>query len=117
MTEQERFEAMFPELTKDKRHGRPDQYKDLTANLLWEGWQAAIENQWQPIETAPKDFVTRFDGWNGERVTDLCWDYPNGAPKGHFAWCVEEHEQHYGWKRVEVKGLTHWMPLPQPPKK
>jgi hypothetical protein len=32
---------MFPELTKDKRHGRPDQYKDLTANLLREGWRSA----------------------------------------------------------------------------
>ena len=43
MTEQEKFEAMFsdPSVDKTKRHGRPDQYKDLTANLLWEGWQAA----------------------------------------------------------------------------
>lgn len=32
---------------------------------------------WQPIETAPKDFVTEFDGWNGERVPNVSWARPS----------------------------------------
>jgi hypothetical protein len=75
-----------------------------------------MTHDWQPIETAPKDFVTEFDGWNGERVTDISWAHPEFSDKGYFAWCKSEYVQNYGWSNEEVRGLTHWMPLPQPPK-
>ena len=71
---------------------------------------------WQPIETAPKDFVTVFDGWNGDRVCDLLWTHPECSPKGHFAFCASEYTNGHGWDNVEVKGLTHWMPVPNGPK-
>jgi hypothetical protein len=67
---------------------------------------------WQPIETAPKDFVTIFDGWNGERVANVTWANPEYSPKGHHAFCVSEYTRGHGWDNVEVKGLTHWMPYP-----
>lgn len=70
---------------------------------------------WQPIETAPKDFVTVFDGWNGERVTDVSWAHPEFSPKGHYAWCKSEYVAHHGLSNAEVHGLTHWMPLPDAP--
>lgn len=71
--------------------------------------------QWLPIETAPKDFVSEFDGWNGERVPNVSWAHPEYSPKGHFDWCVSEYETGHGWVNVAVKNLTHWMPLPPPP--
>ena len=71
--------------------------------------------EWQPIETAPKDFVTEFDGWNGERVVNVFWGHPEYSPKGTLDWCEREYQQHHGWSAVAVKGLTHWMPLPPPP--
>ena len=70
---------------------------------------------WQKIETAPKDYVTEFDGWNGDRVPNVSWAHPEYSSKGHYAWCVSEYEHHNGWVNTEVKGLTHWMPLPPPP--
>lgn len=73
-------------------------------------------SNWQPIETAPKDFSIEFDGWTYRgRVTDVFWAHPDDAPKGHLAWCVSEYVINYGWVHVEVKGLTHWMPLPEAP--
>ena len=70
---------------------------------------------WKPIETAPKDFVTEFDGWNGERIPNVIWAKPDYAPKGEYAWCQHEYVQHHGWVLERVSGLTHWMPLPTPP--
>ena len=75
----------------------------------------ASEPAWMPIETAPKDFVTEFDGWNGERVPNVSWAHPEYSTKGHYAWCVSEYESHNGWVNREVTKLTHWMPLPAAP--
>ena len=81
--------------------------------------RAALANAeptwWQKIETAPKDYVTEFDGWNGDRVPNVSWAHPEYSSKGHYAWCVSEYEHHNGWVNTEVKGLTHWMPLPPSP--
>lgn len=70
---------------------------------------------WRPISEAPKDFVTVFDGWNGERVADVSWAHPEYSPKGHCDWCVSEYENGHGWNNVGVCGLTHWMPTPPAP--
>lgn len=70
--------------------------------------------EWQPIETAPKDFVTEFDGWNGERVPDVFWGIPEFRHEP--AWVKARYETSFGWVNEEVLGLTHWMPLPEPPK-
>jgi hypothetical protein len=75
----------------------------------------AVMEGWQPIETAPKDFVTEFDGWNGERVTNVIWAHPEYAPKGEYDWCYQDYVQHHGWVTERVRGLTHWMPLPPAP--
>ena len=77
---------------------------------------AAPAPAWQPIETAPKDFFTEFDGWNGERVPDVSWAHPQYAAKDEYDWCISVYEAGFGWVNERVKGLTHWMPLPQPPK-
>ena len=92
---------------------------DVVMEAMVKG-HAALANAepigWQAIETAPKDFTTMFDGWNGERVCDVQWARPEYAPKDHYAWCYSEYENGYGWVNHEAKGLTHWMPLPAAPK-
>lgn len=70
---------------------------------------------WKPIESAPKDFSTEFDGWNGERIPNVVWAHPEYAPKGEYAWCRSVYEHQHGWSMERVNGLTHWMPLPAAP--
>jgi hypothetical protein len=79
--------------------------------------QPAVPEGWQPIDTAPKDFCTEFDGWNGKRVPDVSWARPEFNQRGDYAWCVQQYENGYGWVNVEVTGLTHWRPIPSAPEK
>jgi len=77
--------------------------------------QQAQAPGWMPIETAPKDYVTEFDGWNGERVPNVSWAHPQGAANGEYDWCVSEYISGWGHQNTRVRGLTHWMPLPPAP--
>jgi hypothetical protein len=67
---------------------------------------------WQPIETAPKDRL--IDIWtvgfrsDPHRVSDvyydnICGEWRTSRPAGQLV-CVKE------------RYVTHWMPLPEPPK-
>lgn len=76
---------------------------------------AAAPSGWHGIESAPRDHVTEFDGWNGERVPNVSWGRPEYWPRGKEAWTHFVYEYGQGWIREEVKGLTHWMPLPAAP--
>lgn len=93
---------------------------------MWEMEAKAAVNamqQWQPIETAPKD-GTKILGWNqqlGQRETFMD-KYTDGSPgyKKHkesggpidigWYWFDPIHNWASTWKP------THWMPLPEPPK-
>jgi hypothetical protein len=61
-------------------------------------------SEWQPIETAPKD-----------GTVILAWRKYGSIPKFvrfdsfYGEWEVQEE----GW---HVHNLTHWMPIPEPPK-
>lgn len=55
--------------------------------------------EWQPIETGPKD-GTEILGWDGHEVVTVSW--------------CESHEWSTGY--AGFYKITHWMPLPQPPK-
>jgi hypothetical protein len=69
--------------------------------------------EWQPIETAPK--TIEIDCWNGGRLTDVMWVKPCYAHKSDRKWCKTEYDCN-GQFWEEVRGITHWMPLPAPPK-
>jgi hypothetical protein len=62
--------------------------------------------EWQPIETAPKDgrlILARNatgDDWSGTFVA---------------YWSTVKNDWMYSIERVAPE-LTHWMPLPEPPK-
>lgn len=67
-------------------------------------------NEWQPIETAPKD-RTRFLAWGGV-FNDLPYI---------LAWEPTEFNEAMPWKLVQTTGRIYehvpqyWMPLPDPP--
>jgi len=65
---------------------------------------------WQPIETLDVADHERFDGWfvggwRQERAAD-CW-----RADGRI-WAYDE----YGDRWDVTIGITHWMPVPAPPK-
>jgi len=55
-------------------------------------WHAALESQWQPIETAPRD------------GTEILMSWPYGFVGSD------------GLYKHSFTNATHWMPLPAPPK-
>jgi hypothetical protein len=74
-----------------------------------------VTNDWQPIETAPRD-GTRVDLWGinrlrydrrGERIVNVAWGFVTD-------WMGTKRED---WQhgRGEDFEPTHWMPLPRPP--
>lgn len=63
------------------------------------------ENQWQPIETAPKD-GTSILGAHYDAVFSVYWDLSaNGWVDGRTNLYDE----------LSTYPVTHWMPLPAPP--
>jgi len=70
------------------------------------------EPQWQPIETAPKDGTEFMAWWEGEF-----------EPKVRFDQEIERYEffgridyDQDGWSDEYIKGPSHWMAIPTPPK-
>lgn len=83
-------------------HGVCDTLAEAAAAL-----EAAREDGWQPIETAPNEawFLVHSDrGWIGlARRSD-----PDYAPDE--GWFEDEHTEF-----LDPAWLTHWRPLPAPP--
>ena len=65
--------------------------------------------EWQPIETAPKDGTTIliYSAVPLPFVTDVQWH------NGYFCLFDPYADEH---NQPIVVGITHWMPLPPPPK-
>ena len=66
---------------------------------------------WQPIDTAPKD---------GTEVLVYAAEYPgdllvDGEPLPAFITICAYHAD-AGWCVCELREVTAWMPLPEPPK-
>lgn len=68
-------------------------------------------NEWQPIETAPKDVEILL--WGGKSQSET-------AIQGKW---IYEGERRAGWYWASYSGApvgpipaTHWMPMPDPPK-
>ena len=59
---------------------------------------------WQPIETAPTD---------GTRV--IVWAPPSHGLRGLYEGCAYDPDA--GWCVCDLREVTHWRPLPEPPPK
>ncbi|MDE2019724.1 MAG: DUF551 domain-containing protein [Patescibacteria group bacterium] len=74
-------------------------------------------NQWQPIETAPKDgtkidlFVMSTASGRGGRIPDCVWQSHKNKWKSHWF-----HGNGFEATRVSWFEPTHWRPIPEPPK-
>ena len=70
---------------------------------------------WQPIETAPKDgtsiLVTIFHDDGSYWGQDIVWwdDWTKFWASGGYDWMKVKYD--------DTENITHWMPLPPPPKK
>jgi hypothetical protein len=69
-----------------------------------------LTDEWQPIETAPRDGVTflAIRSAPGEYCTNpslICWNSFHNEWADNFAWDA----------RLVKFQPTHWMPLPPPP--
>jgi hypothetical protein len=79
----------------------------MTASCCADELEAALADQWQPIETAPKDGT--------EIVAGRFNHHFNKWESGVVTWTDET------WKVVPTRDYrlsflgTHWMPLPSPP--
>ena len=80
-------------------------------------------NQWQPIETAPRDGTwvliaggrTTEDDYNSTgvlttRPVTAFWSEPLWEEDAEWAFCFWDGDWREGYLNP-----THWMPLPQPP--
>ena len=67
-------------------------------------------NEWQPIETAPKDgttvllFSPGYGRWLGSHTGKPVW------------YCSKIGDRDIPPPKSEISKPTHWMPLPEPPK-
>jgi hypothetical protein len=61
--------------------------------------------EWQPIETAPKNYTVILVFWSGQ-VEMARWNEEANQWQEHYCgdFAIGENE------------VTHWMPLPEPPK-
>lgn len=65
-------------------------------------------DQWQPIETAPKDGTDILVADSGRQGVEMV-SWKGGAKKG--GWHTEDGRASY-----TTDFFTHWQPLPAPPK-
>lgn len=72
-------------------------------------------NEWQPIETAPKDGTPIIIGCNydrmGKQQVTLAW-YERGLWTEGVYW--DDDEEEFLISQCEFRA-SHWMPLPAPP--
>ena len=62
-----------------------------------------MNTEWQPIETAPKDGTEVLVFSSGKMFMSF-YSHDVGS------WCIDGRYDDF------VEDVTHWMPLPQPPK-
>lgn len=95
-------------------HGPLTAYPPL--NLVLMRYEQANEgvtdmSEWQPIETAPKDVPILVT--DGKHIVVI----KRGILIGNVPWPDPVGFAGYDWEwNFEYADLTHWMPLPEPPK-
>ncbi len=98
---------------------REDGYCLRQVKVWIEGIFKDLENsqdQWQPIETAPKDGTVIDILLNGKsRIPDVRWGVWDGYEKEVETWC-DDIGSPVIWKGDPLNKITHWMLPPQPPK-
>ncbi|MET3929522.1 hypothetical protein ABIE51_001409 [Lysobacter sp. OAE881] len=101
----EHIAALYSALFYTESH--PGTFDDGEIQALRAAIALMRGQSWQPIETAPKDGTTIIIAYSlgGQHVETAWWDGEGWA---------------YNWHEYDgtsyVKDVTHWQPLPAPPK-
>lgn len=89
------------------------------AGVVWVvggGFLGDEMNEWQPIETAPKDatpILIFLPHSERQKVCEVWWAIPyEGAADGWWSTPVGPSGRGY---TILPEAATHWMPLPEPP--
>ena len=81
-----------------------------------ESWQYRWENinEWQPIETAPKDgrLILATNDFGG---MVLCWWGKDYNDESYEGWLSGDGDGYSTGLYYSPLNPTHWMPLPKPP--
>lgn len=84
---------------------------DVTKSFSLAAWEAS-QQKWKPIETAPKNLGDRIEGFV---LLSESGDVIHGGwykeIDGEGVW----FDRFYG-EPIDDESITHWMPLPEPPK-
>ena len=78
-----------------------------------EAWNKREVQEWQPIETVPKDGTEILLAHDGEGIIWTDEWMAHWVDEGGMLGCWRQSEL---WMRDLIEGPTHWMPLPNPPK-
>jgi len=73
-----------------------------------------MRNQWQPIETAPKD-GTQILGNHNSEIYIMLYDADKNYHDEVVEWCNEKYWTSYGDDTYRSYYPTHWQTLPEPP--
>jgi hypothetical protein len=127
MTPEQELDAFEAWLEKDYNY---DDLNSFEINMARDAWQAraALQPDWEPIETAPKNGHTLLLGyfnsngnWRTMRGQWISQDYIDNyfeddwadADPGWYETVVESDDLPNCW----LIDPTHWMPIPPPPTK
>lgn len=105
---------------RDGARDLPDGDHDLITTTQAEAYAAAKvreAQQWQPIETAPKDGTTILVWFKQHGAMTVCWgDRDYNHTSEYAVWLVDDHKHGpYPVRGYSRGDDTHWMPLPAPP--
>lgn len=114
MTFEEWLSNKITETEKTKQRYHTKSIAIIELMLLKEvekAWQAALQSQWQPIETAPKDgaWILAINAKNNRYRQHVVHYSERHSKNTDYVWVTDSAPM--SW----VAGLTHWQPLPQPP--
>lgn len=98
------------------------QYCEKSARAAITAYLAAMDDGWQPIETAPRDGKTHILAYPVllDRAAVVIWEPASRTPP-MMRVVSGENLHHDGYWRLPMSNAstpyepTHWCPLPQPP--
>lgn len=111
-TERELVLVVAKAIAEERRSSALDTLGKIDGEIL--AAEASQSNQWQPIETAPKD-GTRIALFQGGKFTTGQWSEDEYTKKPRPYWATDRG-QILGKTFDRSCQPTHWMPLPEPPK-
>ncbi len=101
------------EETSDKAHATASRSAPQLRQLAARFRELLAQQEWQPIETAPKDGTLIEIREKSGRVQIAQWGEPGYNEPN---WWVQLTQGGFSMNEYPTTNVTHWRPLPAPPK-